>query len=174
MNSINILYVELKDKQYIHFIWRTNKLTMRILINSNTSLGCFHSKDVVLHVRPDLLENMLQYQLLRWYDKIPPNLVIIFPKLDFLQRPQLYVTQGHQELKVSALHWHHSLASVFADNEPTKPSHFLSSLQSSPNVLLVAHRYPLDWMNWFLTSGNQFLKGWQPQLHKSLRKGSLQ
>ena len=38
---------------------------MKIFINSNTSLGCLHSKDVVLHARPNLLENMLQYQLLR-------------------------------------------------------------------------------------------------------------
>ena len=73
-----------------------------------------------------------------------PNLVITFPKLDSLQRPQLYVTPGHQELKVSALRWHHSLASVSADNESTKPSHFLSSLQSSPNFSLVAHRCPSD------------------------------
>ena len=56
---------ELKDKQYIHFIRRTNKLIMKILISSDTSLGCLHSNDVVLHVRPNLLENMLQYQLLR-------------------------------------------------------------------------------------------------------------
>ena len=56
---------ELKDEQYKHFIWRTNKLIMKMLINSNNSLGCLHSKDVVLHVRPDLLENMLKYQLLR-------------------------------------------------------------------------------------------------------------
>ena len=56
---------ELKDKQYKHFIRRTNKLIMKIHINSNTSLGCLHSKDVVLHVRPDLLKNMLQCQLLR-------------------------------------------------------------------------------------------------------------
>ena len=73
-----------------------------------------------------------------------PNLVLTFPKLDSLQHPQLYVTPGHQELKVSALHWHHSLTSVSIDNKPTKLSHFLSSLQSSPNFLLVAHRYPLD------------------------------
>ena len=33
---------------------------MKIFINSNTSLGCLNSKDVVLHVRLDLLENMLQ------------------------------------------------------------------------------------------------------------------
>ena len=147
---------------------------MKIHINSNTSLGCLHSKNVVLHVLPDLLKNMLQYQLLRWYDKVLPNLVLTFPKLDSLQRPQLYVTPGHQELKVSALRWHHSLTSVYADNEPTKLSHFLSFLQSSPNFLLVAHRYPLDWMNWFLTLGNQFPKGWQPKLHKSLKKWSFQ
>ena len=168
---------ELKDEQYKHFIWRTNKLIMKILINSNTSLDCLHSKDVVLHVRPDLLENMLQCQLcqlLRWYGKVLPNLVITFPKLDSWQRPQLYVTPGHQELKVSILHWHHNLTSVSADSRPIEPSHFLSSLQSSPNFLLVAHHYPSDWMNWFLTLGSQFPKGWQPQLHKSLKKGSFQ
>ena len=42
-----------------------NKLIMKIFINSNISLDCLHSKDVVLHARPDLLENMLQCQLLR-------------------------------------------------------------------------------------------------------------
>ena len=146
---------------------------MKIFINSNTSLGCLHSKDMVLHVRPDLLENMLQCQLLRWYGKALLNLVLIFPKLDSLQRPQLYITPGHQELKVLDLRWHHNLVSVSADNKPTKPSHFLSSLQSSPNFLLIAHHYPSRWMNWFLTLGNQFPKGWQPQLHKSLKKGSL-
>ena len=61
-----------------------NKLIMKIFINSNTSLGCLHSKDVVLHVRPDLLENMLQCQLLRLYSRALPNLVITFPKLDSL------------------------------------------------------------------------------------------
>ena len=44
---------ELKDKQYKHFIQRINKLIMKIHINSNTSLGCLHSKDMVLHVRPN-------------------------------------------------------------------------------------------------------------------------
>ena len=146
---------------------------MKTFINSNTSLGCLHSKDVVLHVRPDLLENMLQCQLLRWYGRVLPNLVLTFPKLDSLQRPQLYVTPGHQELKVSILHWHHNLTSISADSRPIEPSHFLSSPQSSPNSLSAAHRYPSDWMNWFLTLGNQFPKGWQPQLHKSSKKGSL-
>ena len=56
---------ELKDEQHKHFKWRTHKLIMKILINSNTFLGCLHSKDVVLHVCQDLLENMLQSQLLR-------------------------------------------------------------------------------------------------------------
>ena len=56
---------ELKDKQYKHFIQRTNKLIMKIHINSNTSLGCLHSKDMVLHVRPDLPKNKLRCQLLR-------------------------------------------------------------------------------------------------------------
>ena len=56
---------ELKDKQYKQFIWRTNKLIMKTFIHSNTSLGCLHSKGVVLHVHLDLLENMLQCQLLR-------------------------------------------------------------------------------------------------------------
>ena len=68
---------------------------MKIFINSNTSLGCLHSKDVVLHVRLDLLENMLQCQVLRLYDRVLPNLVLTFPKLDSLQRPQLYVTPDH-------------------------------------------------------------------------------
>ena len=147
---------------------------MKILINSNTSLGCLHSKDMVLHVRSDLLKNMLQCQLWRWYDKVLPNLALTFPKLDSLQRPQLYVTPGHQKLKVLALRWHHNLTSVSVDNKPTGPSHFLSSLQSSPIFLLIAHHYPSGWMNWFLTLGNQFPKGWQPQLHKSSKKGSLQ
>ena len=62
-----------------------NKLIMKIFINSNTSLGCLHSKDVVLHVRQDLLENMLKYQLLRLYSRVLPNLVLTFPKLDSLQ-----------------------------------------------------------------------------------------
>ena len=61
-----------------------NKLIMKIFINSNTFLSCLHSKDVVLHVRPDLLENMLQYQLLRLYSRALPNLVLTFPKLDSL------------------------------------------------------------------------------------------
>ena len=161
MNSRNILY-----KKHILIKW--------ILINSNISSSCLHSKDVVLHVGPDLLKNMLQCQLGRWYDKVPPNLALTFPKLDSLQRSQLYVTPSHQELKVLTLRWHHNLASVSADNKPTRPLHFLSSLQSGPNFLLIAHRYLLDWMNWFLSSGNQSLKGWLPQLYKSLRKGSLQ
>ena len=55
----------LKDEQYKRFILRTHKLIKKILINSNTSLGCLHSKDVVLHVRPDLLKNTLQCQLWR-------------------------------------------------------------------------------------------------------------
>ena len=147
---------------------------MKILINSNTSLGCLHSKHVVSHVRPDLLENMLQCQLLRWYDRVLLNLVLTFPNLDSLQHPQLYVTPGHQELKVSILHWHHNLTSVSANSKPIEPLHFPSSLQSSPNSLSVAHHCHSDWMNWFLTLGNQFPKGWQPQLHKSLKRGSLQ
>ena len=147
---------------------------MKIYINSNTSLGCLHSKDVVFHVRPDFLENMLQCQLLRWYGRVLPNLVLTFPKLDSLQRPQLYVTPDHQELKVSILHWYYNLASVFARNKPIEPLQFPSSLQPSPNSLLVAHHCPLDWMNWFSTLGNQFTMGWQSQLHKSLKRGSLQ
>ena len=147
---------------------------MKIFINSNTFLGCLHFKDVVLHARLDLLENMLQYQLLRWYGRALPNLVLTFPKLDSLQRPQLYVTPDHQELKVSILHWRHNLTSVFVGNRPIEPSHFPSSLQSNPNSLLVVHRCHLDWMNWFSTLGNQFPKGWQPQLHKSSKMGSLQ
>ena len=147
---------------------------MKIFINSNTSLGCLHSKDVVLHIRPDLLENILQCQLLRLYGKALPNLVITFLKLDSLQRPQLYLTPDHQELKVSILHWHHNLTSVFAGSRPIEPSHFSSFLQSSPNSLSAAHHYHLDWMNWFSTLGNQFPKGWQPQLHKSTKMGFLQ
>ena len=54
---------ELKDKHYKHFIQRINKLIMKIHINSNTSLGCLHSKDMVLHVRPNLLKNKLRCQL---------------------------------------------------------------------------------------------------------------
>ena len=99
---------------------------MKIFINSNTSLGCLHSKDVVLHVRPDLLENILQCQLLRWYGRVLLNLVLTFPKRDFLLRPQLYVTPDHQELKVSILHWHHNLASVFVGSRLVEPSHFPS------------------------------------------------
>ena len=147
---------------------------MKIFSNSNTSLGCLHSKDMVLHVHPDLQENMLQCQLLRWYGRALPNLVLTFPKLDSLQRPQLYVTPDHQELKVSILHWHYNLTSVFAGSRPIESSHFPSSLQSSPNSLSVAHHCPLDWMNWFLTLGNQFPRGWWPQLHKSSKRGSLQ
>ena len=56
---------ELKDKKYKHFIQRMNKLIMKIFINSNTSLDCLHSKDMVLHAHPNLLENMLQSPLLR-------------------------------------------------------------------------------------------------------------
>ena len=56
---------ELIAKQYKHFIRRMNKLIMKTFINSNTSLGCLHYKDVVLHARPNLLENMLQCQLPR-------------------------------------------------------------------------------------------------------------
>ena len=147
---------------------------MKIFINSNTSLGCLHFKDVVLHVRPDLLENMLQCQFLRWYGRGLPNLVITFPKLDSLQRLQLFVTSDHQELKVSILHWHHNLASVFAGSRPIELSHFPSSLQSSPNSLSATHHCHLDWINWFSTLGNQFPKGWQSQLQKSSKMGSLQ
>ena len=147
---------------------------MKIFINSNTSLDCLHSKDVVLHVRPDLLENILQCQLLRWYGRVLLNLVLTFPKLDFLLRPQLYVTPDYQELKVSILHWHCNLASVFASSRPIEPSHFPSSFQSSPNSLSVAHHCHSNWMNWFSTLGNRFPKGWQPQFHKSSKRGSLQ
>ena len=147
---------------------------MKIFINSNTSLDCLHSKNVVLHVRPDLLENMLQCQLLRWYGRALPNLVLTFPKLDSLQCPQLSITPDHQELKVLILHWNHNLASVFTSSRPIVPSHFPSSLQSSPNSLLAAHHCHSDWMNWFSTLGNHFPKGWQPQLHKSSKRGSLQ
>ena len=147
---------------------------MKIFINSNTSLGCLHSKDVVLYARPDLLENMLQCQLLRWYDRARPNLVLTFPMLDSLQSPQFYVTPDHQKLKVSILHWHHNLTSIFAGSRPIEPSHFPSSLQSSPNSLSVAHHCHSDWMNWISTLGNQFPKGWQPQLHKSSKRESLQ
>ena len=115
MNSRNILY-----KKHILIKW--------ILINSNISSSCLHSKDVVLHVGPDLLKNMLQCQLGRWYDKVPPNLALTFPKLDSLQRPQLYVTPSHQELKVLTLRWHHNLASVSADNKPTRPHRIFSLL----------------------------------------------
>ena len=121
-----------------------NKLIMKIFINSNTSLGCLHSKDVVLHVRLNLLENILQYQLLRLYGRALPNLVLTFPKLDSLQCPQFYVTPDHQELKVSILHWHHNLASVFASSRPIEPSHFPSSLQSSLNSLSAAHHCHSD------------------------------
>ena len=117
---------------------------MKIFINSNTSLGCLHSKDVVLHIRPDLLENILQCQLLRLYGKALPNLVLTFPKLDFLQRPQFYITQDHQELKVSILHWHHNLTSVFAGSRPIEPSHFPYFLQSSPNSLSAAYNCHSD------------------------------
>ena len=117
---------------------------MKIFINSNTSLGCLHSKDMVLHVRPDFLENMLQCQLLRLYGRALPNLVLTFPKLDCLQRPQLYVAPDQQELKASILRWHHNPALVFADSRPIRPSHFPFSLQSSPNSFLVAHHCHLD------------------------------
>ena len=129
---------------------------MKIFLNSNTFSGCLHSKDVVLHVHPDLLKNMLQCQHLRLYGKALPNLVITFPKLDSLQRLQLYVTSDHQELKVSILHWHHNLASVFAGSRPIEPSHFPFSLQSSPNSLSAAHHCHSDWMNWFSTLGTSF------------------
>ena len=52
--------IELKSKKYKLLIQRTNKLIMKIFINNNTSLGCLHSMDMVLHARPNLLENMLQ------------------------------------------------------------------------------------------------------------------
>ena len=164
---------ELKGKKYKHSIWRTNKLTMKIFINSNTSLGCLHSKDMVLHVHPDLLENMLQCQPSRWYSRALPNLVSISPKLDSLQRPPLCATPDRQELKALILYWHHNLTLVFAGSRPIEPSPFPSSLQLSPNSLSVAHHCPLDWMDWFSTLGNQFPRGWQPQLHKSSKRGSL-
>ena len=160
-SSINILY-----KEQILIKWT--------FINNNISLGYLHSKDVVLYVRPDLLKNILQCQLWRWYDNVIPNSAPIFPKLDSLSFPQLYVILGHQELKALTLRWHHNLTSIFADNKPAEPSRLLSFLQSSPNFLVVTHRYSLDWKNWFLSSGSQSLKGWQPQLHKLMRKGSLQ
>ena len=117
---------------------------------------------------------MLQCQRWRWYDKVLPNSAPIFPKLDFLPFPQLYAVPGHQELKALTLRWHHNLTSVFANNKPTEPLHSLSFPQSSLDLLPVAHRCLLDWMSWFSSSGTQTPKGWQLQLRKSLRKGSLQ
>ena len=73
-----------------------------------------------------------------------PNSAPIFPKLDSLSFPQLYVVPGHQELKALTLRWHHNLTLVFADNKPAESSRLLSFLQSSPNFMLVAHHYPLD------------------------------
>ena len=75
---------------------------------------------------------------------VPPNLALISPKLDYLQRPQLYVIPGHPELKVLTLHWHYNSALVSADNKPIKPSRSLSFLQSGLDFLLIAHRCLLD------------------------------
>ena len=160
-NSINILY-----KEHILIKWT--------LINNNTSLGYSHSKDVVLHVRPDLLKNMLQCLLGRWYDKVLPNSALTFPKLDSLPFPQLCVIPGHQKLKALILRWYRILALVSVNSTPAEPSRPLFFLLLGLNFWLVAHHYLLDWTNWFLSSGSQFPKEWQPQLHKLVRKGSLQ
>ena len=162
MNNINILYIENTYWSNKHFI------------NNNISLGYLHSKDAVLHVRPELPKNMLQCPLGRWYDKALPNSAPTFPKLDSLPFPQLCVIPGHQKLKALILCWHHILASVSADNTPAEPSRPVFFLLSGLNFWLVTHHYLLDWMNWFLSLGSQFPKGWQSQLHKSVRKGSLQ
>ena len=162
MNSINILYIKNTYWSNKHFI------------NNNTSLGYLHFKGAVLHVRPDLLKNMLQCLLGRWYDKVLPNSAITFPRLDSLPFPQLCVIPGHQKLKALILRWYHILTSVSADNMPVEPSRPVFFPLSGLNFWLVAHHYLLDWMNWLLSSGNQFPKGWQPQLHKSVKKGSLQ
>ena len=150
MNSIKILYIENTYWSNKHFI------------NNNTSLGYLHSKDAVLHIRPDLLKNMLQCLLGRWYDKVLPNSALTFPRLDSLPFPQLCVIPGHQKLKALILRWHHILTSVFADNTLAEPSHLVFFLLSGLNFWLVAHHYLLDWMNEFLLLGSQFPKGWPP------------
>ena len=144
-------YENYKCKKYKLLIWRTNKLIMKIFINSNTSLGCLHSKDMVLHACSNLLENMLQCQLPRWYGRVLSNLILTFPKLDSLQCPQIYVTPDHQKLKVLILYWHRNLTLVFAGSRPIGPLHL--------NSFLDAHRCHLDWINWFLAWGNQSPKG---------------
>ena len=56
--------IELR-KSSINILYKEQILIKQTFINNNTSLGYLHSKDVVLHVRLDLLKNMLQYQLWR-------------------------------------------------------------------------------------------------------------
>ena len=138
---------ELNIKKHRLLIWWKNILITKIFINSNTSSDCLHFKDVVLHDRLNLPERTLRCQFLRWYGRVLPNLVSIFPKLDSLQCPQLSVTPDHQKLKVLTLHWNHTLALVSVGSRPTRPSHFPSFLQSSLNSFLVAHHCHLDWMN---------------------------
>ena len=128
----------------------------------------------VLQVRPSLLRSMLQYQHWKWYDMVLPNSAPIFPTLGFLPSLQLCVVPGRLGPKVLFLRGHHNLALVSFDNGPIKPSHSPFFHQSGLDSLLGFHRCLLDWMNWFSLSGTQTPKGWQLQLHKSLKKGSLQ
>ena len=73
-----------------------------------------------------------------------PNSPLIFPTPDFLPSPQLCIVPGRQGPKVLSLHGHYNLASVSADNGPTKPSRSLSFRQSGLDLLLGVHRCLLD------------------------------
>ena len=116
---------------------------------------------------------MLQYQRWKWYNMVLPNSAPIFPTPGILPSLQLCVVPGSQGPKVLSLRGHHNLASVSTDNGPIEPSRSLSFRQSGLDLLLGVHRCLLDWMNWFSSSGTQTPKGWQLQLCKSLKKGSL-
>ena len=52
---------KVREKKHEALIQQNNLLRKEIFINSNTFLGCLHSKDVVLHAHLNLLENMPQY-----------------------------------------------------------------------------------------------------------------
>ena len=142
---------------------------MEILINSNTSLDCLHSKDAVLHAHLNLPESMLRCQLPRWYGKTIPNLVLTFPKLDSLQCPQLSVTLDHQGLKVSILRWNHNLASAFVGSKNcervlTNPNHLVRELQAWLNLNLNTYEN----CERVLTNPNHLVRGLQTWLNLRL------
>ena len=149
-----------------------NVLTKEIFINNNTFSSCLHSKDMVLHAHLSLSENMLLCQSTRWRNIVPPNWALNFPKLGSLRYLEPSLVPSHRALMALASHWHHNLTWVCVDSRPTGPLHFLLFLWWSLRFFLAIFRCCLDWRSWSLALGSQFLKGWMPLLHKSLKRGS--